>query len=226
MQNVPVSLNDVIINAELRRRPSSDPDNKAERDALIALSQAMADEPQTILQKVVEMALDLCRAETAGISLLENHGGEEEVGWEAFAGVHTHRNGATPGHASPGGTPMHGNPTEPLAQRVFPTLKLVPPLVESLVMRFDVEGTPIGTLWVVAGKDHRKFDGEDERNIRTLAQFASAAWQLWKARATAAVAAKSERERASQLATGNGKPKVAVPIERAGARGGGSGTAH
>jgi hypothetical protein len=66
---------------------------------------------------------------------------------------------------------MHGNPTEPLAQRVFPTLKLVPPLVESLVMPFDVEGTPIGSLWIVAGKDHRKFDGEDERNIRTLAQF-------------------------------------------------------
>jgi signal transduction histidine kinase len=201
MQNVPFSLNDVIINAELCRS-SRAPDYKAERDALIVLSHTMADAPQMILQKVAEMALNLCRAETAGISLLENHGVEEEVRWETLVGVHTRRNG-TARHASPCSTSMNGDTTEPMAQHVFPTVKLVPPLVEALVIPFDVEGTPIGTLWVVADKAHRKFDGEDERNVRTLAQFASDAWQLWNARATADAAAKSEHERTSELATAN-----------------------
>jgi hypothetical protein len=202
MENLPSTLNDVVINTELRRRPFRPPDYRAERDALIVLSHAMADAPQMILQRVAEMALDLCRAETAGISLFENHGGEE-VRWEAPAGVHTRRNGGTPGHANPYGTAMNGNATEHMTQPVIPALKLVPPVAEALVMPFDVEGTPIGTLWVVAGKDHLKFDGEDARNARTLAQFASAAWQLTNARATAEAAVKSERERTSELATSN-----------------------
>jgi signal transduction histidine kinase len=86
---------------------------------------------------------------------------------------------------------------------MFPTLKLLPPRVEALVIPFDVGGMPIGTLSVVAHKDHRKFDGEDERNVRTLAQFASAGWQVWDARVTADAAANSEQERASELATAN-----------------------
>jgi signal transduction histidine kinase len=98
MQNVPFNLDDVIINAEFRNRPSRPPDYKAERDALIVLSQSMADAPQMILRKLVETALHLCHAETAGISLLENHGGEEKVSWEALAGVDT-RHDTMPRHA-------------------------------------------------------------------------------------------------------------------------------
>ena len=203
MQNVPFNLDDVVINAELRYRPSRPPDYKAERDALIELSHTMADAPQMILQKLVETALDLCRAETAGISLLQNHGGEEEVGWEALTGVHARRISTMPRHASPCGTTMNRNTTQRRAERVFPALKLVPPVVEGLVIPFHVAGKPIGTLWVVAHKEHRKFDCEDERNVRTLAQFASAAWQLWNARATAEAAVESEHERSSELATAN-----------------------
>lgn len=203
MQNVPFNLDDVIINAELRCRPSRPPNYKAERDALRVLSHTMADAPQMILQKLVETALHLCRAEKAGISLLENHGGEEKVCWEALTGVHTRRNSTTLRHASPCGTTMNRSTTQRRAERVFPALKLVPPVVEALVIPFHVEGKPIGTLWVVAHKEHRKFDCEDERNVRTLAQFASAAWQLWNARATAEAAVESEHERSSELATAN-----------------------
>jgi signal transduction histidine kinase len=202
MQNVPFNLDDVIINAELRSRLSRPPDYKAERDALIALSQSMADPPQVILQKLVDTALHLCRAETAGISLLENYGGEEEVSWEAHAGVDPRHDTMTR-HASPSGTTMSRKMMQRRAEPMFPALKLVHPLAEALVIPFDVEGKPIGILWVVAHKDHRKFDCEDERNVKTLAQFASAAWPLWKARATADAAAKSEYERASEFATAN-----------------------
>jgi signal transduction histidine kinase len=201
MQNVPFKLDDVVINAELRCRPSRPPDYKAERDALMVLSHTMADAPQMVLKKLVETALHLCRAETAGISLLENHAGEEEVSEQALTGAR--RSSTMLRHASPWRTTMNRNTKQRRAERVFPALKLVPPVVEALVTPFHVEGKPIGTLWVVAHKEHRKFDCEDERNIRTLAQFASAAWQLWNARATAETAVESEHERSSELATAN-----------------------
>jgi len=175
----------------------------------------MADAPQMILQKVVETALHLCRAETAGISLLENHVGEEKVKWEALAGVHTRPNGTMPRDASLCGT-IKPDMTQPIGEPAFPTLKLVPPVVEALVIPFHVEGKPIGTLWVVADKDHRKFDREDERKVRTLAQFASAAWQLRNARAAAVAAVESEHERTSELATANQRLQFQVS-EREGA---------
>ena len=68
---------------------------------------------------------------------------------------------------------------------------------------FHVEHKPIGTVWVVAHDEARKFDQEDERIIKTLAEFASASWQLWKARADAEAAAQKERQRIVELAAAN-----------------------
>ena len=80
-----------------------------------------------------------------------------------------------------------------MAERVFPALKADPPVVEALLLPFSLNGKTIGTIWVVAHDERRKFDAEDERIVTTLAKFASAAWQLWTAR-TAAEAAKQELE--------------------------------
>jgi len=53
------------------------PDYEAENKALTTLAQTMGASPHMILQRLAETALCLCRADTAGISLLENHNGEE-----------------------------------------------------------------------------------------------------------------------------------------------------
>ena len=68
-------LEDVVINFELPNRPSKAPNYEAENQALIALAQTLADAPDKILQRLAETALQLCRADTAGISLLD------ETGW-------------------------------------------------------------------------------------------------------------------------------------------------
>ncbi len=49
-------------------------------------------------------------------------------------------------------------------------------------MPFFVDNAPAGTVWVVAHDESREFDREDERIIKTLAQFAAIAWQLSNAR--------------------------------------------
>jgi len=188
-------LEDVIINSELLSRPPRVPDYKAENQALLALVQTLADAPDKILQTLVETAVQLCRADTAGISLLEQQGSGEVIRWEMLAGVFSDRLNATmPREASPCGTAIDRNAAQLMymAARVLPALKSEPPLVEILVVPFHVERKPIGTVWVAAHDERRKFDREDERVIKTLAQFASASWPLWQVRASTAAEARDK----------------------------------
>jgi signal transduction histidine kinase len=68
-----------------------------------------------------------------------------------------------------------------LADRRFPTLLSEPRFVEALLLPFHHHGQAIGTVWVVSHNADKQFDKEDERNVRVLAQFASAGWELWQA---------------------------------------------
>ena len=63
----PFTLDDVVTSSELNCRKSRDPDYQAEAEALEVLAQTMAISPGTLLQKLVELALQLCRAGTAGV---------------------------------------------------------------------------------------------------------------------------------------------------------------
>lgn len=173
----------------------------------------MADSPQSILQKLVEIALQLCHADTAGISLLENDGGDQVFRWEAVAGVLSdHVNGTMPRYASPSGITIDQNATQLmyLPERFFRALKVESPVVEALLIPFHVQNEPVGTIWVVAHSDQRKFDQEDERIVRTLAQFAAAGWQLWKAQTTAETAVTFERELTKDMAARNEELNIQV----------------
>src|SRR4051812_40004676 len=64
-----VNLESIISTAELSERPTRAPNHVAENHALIALAEKMATSPHDILQKLAETALNLCHAQTCGISL-------------------------------------------------------------------------------------------------------------------------------------------------------------
>lgn len=208
-----LGLEDVVINSELRNRLSKAPNYEVENQALIALAQSLANAPDTILQRLAETALQLCRAHTAGISLLDEKDGAEVFRWEALAGVfRDRRNSTMPRYASPCGTTIDRNATQLMymAERAFPALRSDPPVVEALLIPFHVGDKPIGTVWVVAHDERRQFDQEDERIITTLARFASAAWQLWQARAGAEAAARKEHQQALELTSANEALRVQV----------------
>jgi hypothetical protein len=194
------NLDDVIINSELAHRPSRSPDYKAENNALMTLARTMAESPQTILPKLLETALQLSRADMAGISLLEKDDGAEVFRWEALAGPYAARlNSTTLTDASPCGTTIDRNAPQLMymAERFFPGLTAEPPVVEALLIPFHVEAKAVRTLWIVARTDEgRKLDHEDERIIKVLAQFASAAWHLW-------TSAQTEQRRVLQSAAAN-----------------------
>jgi signal transduction histidine kinase len=179
-----VSLAEIEITAQLSQRPARAPNYAAENRALVHLAHEMATNPSNILQKLVETALVLCRAGSAGISLLESHNGEAVFRWEALAGAYAmHRHTIMPRDASPCGTTIDRNATQLMVTpaRVFFALQADPPVAEALLLPFRVEGRPIGTVWVIAHDDERTFDQEDARIMETLAQFAAAAWQVWQA---------------------------------------------
>ncbi len=192
----PFTLGDVVTNSQLAGRPTRAPDYQAEIEAMNILAETLAHSPESVLQKLVEVAQELCRADSAGISLLEKHDGQQVFRWEALAGVlRDHVNGTMPRNASPCGITIDRDATQLmyLPERFFPALKIEPPIVEALLVPFHVEDQPIGTVWVVTHTDDRKFDQEDERIIKTLANFAAAGWQLWNARRTAEAVAGSTK---------------------------------
>lgn len=177
---VTATLDDVDILSELASRPARLPDHESEDRALAALAKSMSEDPRNMLQRLVETAVVLCHADTAGVSLLEG----PVFRWEAVAGVFaSYRNGTMPREASPCGICINRDTTQLmyLPDRCFPALRAEPRFVEALLIPFHVRGTPIGTVWIVSHREDRKFDREDERIVRVLSQFASAGWQLWKA---------------------------------------------
>jgi signal transduction histidine kinase len=203
------NLQDVDIVAELRTRPRRAPDNKAADLAMAVLAREMAENPRNMLQTLVEVAVDLCRAGTAGISLLDG----DVFRWEAVAGVFaSYRNGTMPRAASPCGVCIDRDLPQlmHLADRCFPALRTEPRFVEALLIPFHHHGKAVGTVWVVAHDNERKFDGEDERIMSTLAQFASAGWQLWRAYAAADESSRRKDEYLAMLGHELRNPLAAI----------------
>jgi len=143
------TFEEVDIRSELSARPQRTPDYAAEHRAMKVLTAEMTANPRNMLQKLVETALDLCRADTAGISILEG----DVFRWEALAGVFAAYRGSTmPRDASPCGVCIDQNTTQlmHLPDRCFPALLTEPRFVEAMLMPFHDRGKAVGTVWIVA----------------------------------------------------------------------------
>ena len=96
------SLESILCTEELLNRPSRPPDHKLENSALVALTSALADSPQTILQTLADKVLEVLQADSAGLSLLTKDG--ERFYWAAIAGAwRPHIGGGTPRNFGPCG---------------------------------------------------------------------------------------------------------------------------
>ncbi|MGA9005537.1 MAG: PAS domain S-box protein [Xanthobacteraceae bacterium] len=189
----PPSLRSVLSTAELDKRPSRAPDYAAQCRALMALSEQLSASPDGILQKLTDTALTLCRAHSAGVSLLEPDG--KRFYWPAISGQWVgHIGGGTPRDFGPCGTVMDCDAALLFShpELDFDYFAPVTPLVEeALLMPFRVNGKVVGTVWVVMHDLSRRFDREDLRLMTDLGAFAASAYQalgsLTKVHAAAAV---------------------------------------
>ena len=137
-----MTLDVVDIRSELARRPHRASRMADEHRAFAALAADMALNPRNMLQKLVEVAVELCDADTAGISLLEG----DVFRWEAVAGVFAAARGGTmPRDQSPCGVCIDRDATQlmHLADRCFPALLAEPRFVEALLIPFHVNGKPV-----------------------------------------------------------------------------------
>ena len=169
----------VVSTTELSRRPSRPPDYPAENRALVALTRELATSPDSILQKLAETALALCRAQSAGLSLLVDD--KKCFRWNAIAGQWaSHLGGGTPRDFGPCGTVLDLD--VPLLfchpERDFNYLSEVQPCIdEGLLIPFHINGEAIGTIWVISHDASVRFDAEDLRMMTNLGDFASTAYQ-------------------------------------------------
>lgn len=190
---------DVIdITAELTSRPAREPNFAAENAALGRLMQDFAAPTESVFQSLVETAIELCDAHSAGVSLLESHEGHEQFTWSAVAGKWARLVGTRmPRNLSPCGDVLDRK--KPLLlkhpERHYPVpSSATPPIVECLLVPFFRGEEIVGTVWALAHDSSKQFDREDLRALQSLAQFAAAARRILSSQ-------ESERTAARRLQT-------------------------
>ena len=178
MRQGAAALDDVLITHELFRRSPHVSDIARENDAMHALVRDLADKPRHVLQLLVDVALDLCGADSAAISLRERAADGELFRWATVAGQLTGYTGATtPGESSLCGVSVAQGAPQLFAQpaRHFTYLADLPiAMEEALVVPFHLNGEARGTIWIARHAGGRGFDREDARLMTVLADFIGA----------------------------------------------------
>lgn len=177
------SIADITITPDLWARPARAADLKAETAAIRRLADAMATDPSRVFQLCVDLALELCRADTSGISVRERtDAGEDVFRWIAIAGaMRQHLHGTTPRYFSPCGITVDTG--MPLLMRrpelVYRYLDVGLPIHDALLIPLGEKGSRLeATIWILAHDPARKFDGEDARVMQRIAIFTATALQM------------------------------------------------
>ncbi len=194
----PIKLEDVLITGQLYLRPQKGRDPREEAESLQRLARVMAREPHKLVETLLEMALHLCRAGTAGISLLEERPDEEPVfRWTHLAGaLEGYVGKVKPKTFSPSSICLDMGAPQLFSYpaRYFEYFRDVsPPIVETLIFPLPIGDEIKGTLWIVSHDENVKFDSEDVRLMTGLAEFTSYGLHLLES-IEAERAARKERE--------------------------------
>ena len=179
----PARLEDILITDKLKSRRRRKANSHYENIAVYALARVMATAPDELVDTLLRMALELCSAGTAGLSLLETTPeGEQVFRWTNLAGtLSKHVGGSTPRNFSPCGTTLERNAPQLFAypgHRFQYLDKVDIPIVEALVIPVYIGDERPGTIWIVSHDGEVKFDSEDVRIMTGLAEFTSCALRL------------------------------------------------
>ena len=182
-------LDDVLITHELSRRAAPPRDLASENAAFIALARQMAVDSSGLLRCLVDLAISLCGAGSAGVSLLERGvSGPGVFRWVSLGGEYApYVGGTTDADFSPCGVCLQRNAPQLYAApaRYFTYLAAATPaIMEGLVVPLRADSGAIGTLWIVSHDDGR-FTPRDVTVMTGLADFTSAALTLQRARTRA-----------------------------------------
>jgi two-component sensor histidine kinase len=140
------------------------------------LSRALAADPSAALSCALDMARALCRAGTAGLSLVKPNGANETtVRWELIRGeLEPYEGRDTPLGSSPCGLCLDAGATILVSRpvRAFAWLEDTrPPIFEELIAPLqDSSGRVEGTLWIAHHDARSRCSADDVRIMEQLAQ--------------------------------------------------------
>ncbi|GAA6615380.1 PAS domain S-box protein [Scytonema sp. NUACC26] len=177
------TLNDILITEELSQRAPRTPDWCFQAQAMQSVARQMASHSQTLLQSLVDIALDLCNAGSAGVSLLEKTpNGEEVFRWNVLAGaLAQYVGGTTKRDFSPCGVTLERGTPQLFShpERYFTYFQAAnTPIVEGLVLPLIADCHVLGTIWIMSHSQERHFDLEDVRIMTSWADFTATALLL------------------------------------------------
>jgi hypothetical protein len=172
---------DILSDPQYAGRKPNSRDVSLQVAGLERLAHAFVENPETILQELVNAAVDLCGADSAGISIEKQDRTDEQFyHWVATAGFYSgFLNAILPRYPSACGICLErGRPQLfRVTQRFFEILGVeAPPVTDGILLPWQVDGTR-GTIFVMAHECAEAFDHGDIRTMQTLADFAAAGFR-------------------------------------------------
>jgi hypothetical protein len=166
---------DLAEDASFARRHLHERDVAMQMEGMHRVARAFVDKPDAILQELVNAAVELCGADSSGISVEREDGSDTDFyQWVATAGAYSgFLNAVLPRSPSACGVCLErGRPQLfRVTQRFFDLLGVVAPEVtDGILLPWD-EGESRGTIFVMAHGRPEAFDGNDVRMMQMLADF-------------------------------------------------------
>jgi hypothetical protein len=169
-----MSLRDLLADPRFPLRAKKSRELNAESLALRRLSRVFTLNPESVLQELVNIAVEFCGADSAGISLEEPENGTFR--WIVVAGSFSqYLGGRTPRNYSPCGTCLDSGRaqlygvTKPYYDHLGVTAE---PIIDGMLIPWSSELLR-GTLWSVSHSSEEAFCSEDYELLKSLADFAS-----------------------------------------------------
>ena len=168
---------DIETNASFARRTVRVRNATLHMEGLRQLAQTFVENPETILQSLVTAAIDVCGADSAGISIERTDAtGEKCYEWVATAGVYApFLKAILPRSPSACGICLERGRPQLLrvSQRFFDLLGVEAATVtDGILLPWQVEGIR-GTIWILAHGRSEAFDIADGQVMQLLANFAA-----------------------------------------------------
>ena len=199
-----LSVDDLLITSDLKKRSRQRPHDRATISALQVLSRDISGRPSEALPRLVEMAKELCGGGSAGISAYEPQpGGPGIFRWTALTGPAAQFTGeTTPRDFSPCGICLDRSEIILMDRpgRYYEWLNLPGlPLTEAILVPLFVNGNEqFGTLWVMSHDDHQ-FDSEDARILADMASVVGLTLSLMSGIADKEALASQTRHQSSKM---------------------------
>jgi len=168
---------DVVTEGALASRPSHARDIAAQMEAMKRIADCFLDKPEAVLQELVDAAVKLCGADSAGISIVKDDATDESYyHWVATSGEYSgFLNAVLPRYPSACGITLERGRSQVFRvnQTFFDIMGISAPLVtDGILLPWQVDETR-GTIFVMAHGRTEAFNADDNRVMQILADFAA-----------------------------------------------------